>query len=180
MKLNKLKVTLLGFAVVGALTNIQAAGYQEQVQYTTQMVCENHYTPIMEYKQVVVNDGPNYAGGIIGGALGGVLGHQIGGGKGKTAATIGGAVLGTMAGSQPTTHVDTYERPTGNYKVEQVCHQEQVRVSYQENTENRNYSNMNNQYNQNNNQQQKEYNRRNTQTQGTEGESFFDGAAPGM
>lgn len=38
------------------------------------------------------------AGAIVGGIIGGVLGHQIGGGSGKTAATIGGATIGTLIG----------------------------------------------------------------------------------
>lgn len=39
-------------------------------------------------------------GTVIGGAAGGLLGHQIGGGRGQTAATIGGAVVGAVAGNQ--------------------------------------------------------------------------------
>jgi uncharacterized protein YcfJ len=38
------------------------------------------------------------AGAIVGGIIGGVLGHQIGGGSGNTAATIGGATIGTLIG----------------------------------------------------------------------------------
>ncbi|MDP1783894.1 MAG: glycine zipper 2TM domain-containing protein, partial [Sulfuricurvum sp.] len=37
-------------------------------------------------------------GAVAGGALGGVLGHNVGGGRGKTAATVGGAILGVLAG----------------------------------------------------------------------------------
>ncbi|WP_042884570.1 glycine zipper 2TM domain-containing protein [Cupriavidus necator] len=39
-------------------------------------------------------------GTVIGGAAGGLLGHQVGGGRGQTAATIGGAVVGAVAGNQ--------------------------------------------------------------------------------
>ena len=38
-------------------------------------------------------------GMLVGGALGGLAGHQVGGGRGKTAATIGGALLGAWLGS---------------------------------------------------------------------------------
>jgi len=39
--------------------------------------------------------------GTIGGAAaGGVIGHQFGGGKGKDAATVGGAILGAIAGRE--------------------------------------------------------------------------------
>ncbi len=40
----------------------------------------------------------NVAGSVIGGTIGGVLGHQVGAGKGNDAATIGGAILGTIVG----------------------------------------------------------------------------------
>jgi len=39
-------------------------------------------------------------GGLAGAALGGILGSNIGSGSGKTVATIGGAVLGGLAGNQ--------------------------------------------------------------------------------
>lgn len=39
-------------------------------------------------------------GTVIGAAAGGLLGHQVGGGRGNTAATIGGAVIGGVAGNQ--------------------------------------------------------------------------------
>lgn len=39
-------------------------------------------------------------GTVVGGAAGGLLGHQIGGGSGQTVATIGGAVVGAVAGNQ--------------------------------------------------------------------------------
>ncbi len=42
-------------------------------------------------------------GAVAGGVLGGVLGHQIGGGRGKTVATVGGAVLGTISGQKAAT-----------------------------------------------------------------------------
>jgi len=46
-------------------------------------------------------------GTVLGGAAGGLLGHQIGGGRGQTAATIGGAVVGAVAGHQVEKHVGT-------------------------------------------------------------------------
>ncbi len=44
-------------------------------------------------------EGGNTAGSVLGGVAGGVLGNQIGGGSGRTAATVGGAALGMVAGS---------------------------------------------------------------------------------
>lgn len=42
--------------------------------------------------------GSGVAGTVIGGAVGGLAGHQVGGGKGRTAATIAGAVGGALIG----------------------------------------------------------------------------------
>lgn len=57
------------------------------------------------YEQVpipnTVNESPNLYRAIVGGIIGGVIGHQFGGGSGKTAATIGGAALGTALRSTP-------------------------------------------------------------------------------
>lgn len=44
-------------------------------------------------------EGGNVAGALVGAGAGGVLGNQIGGGSGRTAATVGGALLGGLAGS---------------------------------------------------------------------------------
>jgi uncharacterized protein YcfJ len=38
-------------------------------------------------------------GGVVGGAIGGVIGNQFGGGNGKVVATIAGATLGTLIGT---------------------------------------------------------------------------------
>jgi uncharacterized protein YcfJ len=68
-------------------------------------------------------------GAIIGGAAGGILGHQVGGGSGKTAATVGGAILGTIVGK------NLAEGETGSdpsYRIERRC-----KTRYIEKTENR-------------------------------------------
>lgn len=44
-------------------------------------------------------EGGNKTGAILGGVGGGFLGNEIGSGSGRTAATIGGAALGAVAGS---------------------------------------------------------------------------------
>lgn len=63
-------------------------------QHRTRTVCEN----------VTVQDQPKdsnqIAGMAIGGVAGGLLGHQVGGGKGKTLATVAGAVGGGYAGKK--------------------------------------------------------------------------------
>lgn len=61
----------------------------------------------------------NVVGAVAGGALGGVLGHQIGGGSGKTVATVGGAVLGTLAGQKV---ASTYgAQNTAGYQTVRKC-----------------------------------------------------------
>lgn len=54
-------------------------------------------------------------GTLIGGAAGGLLGHQVGGGRGNTVATIGGAVLGAVAGNQIDKRATTNSQTT--YRV---------------------------------------------------------------
>ena len=49
-------------------------------------------------------------GGMLGAAAGGILGNQIGSGRGQTAATFAGMVVGGVAGSAILSRV-----PTGNY-----------------------------------------------------------------
>lgn len=43
--------------------------------------------------------GSGVAGTVVGGAVGGLAGHQVGGGRGRTAATIVGAVGGALIGN---------------------------------------------------------------------------------
>jgi len=47
----------------------------------------------------VTIEGTGTTGGLLGGVAGGLIGNQIGGGSGRTAATVGGAGLGMIAGS---------------------------------------------------------------------------------
>ena len=52
-------------------------------------------------------DDDNIVGKVVGGAAGGILGSQVDSGNGKTAATIGGSVGGTLLGEEyiPTRNV---------------------------------------------------------------------------
>lgn len=62
----------------------------------------------------VTQKGEAGAIGTIGGAAaGGVIGHQFGGGRGKDAATVGGAILGAIAGRE----VEKRARSTTVYDI---------------------------------------------------------------
>ena len=56
----------------------------------------------VETIEVVQGQAPSTsgAGAVVGGVVGGLLGHQVGGGRGNTVATIGGAVVGALAGNE--------------------------------------------------------------------------------
>jgi uncharacterized protein YcfJ len=59
------------------------------------------------------------AGTAIGAVAGGLLGHQVGGGKGKTLATVGGAVAGGYAGKKVQEH---HQEGNAGTHIERRCH----------------------------------------------------------
>ncbi len=65
----------------------------------------------------VNNDGT--MGALIGGVAGGILGHQVGGGRGKTAATVGGAIIGTLVGKNLADKGNN--QPTATYRTQRKC-----------------------------------------------------------
>ena len=54
----------------------------------------------------IQSEQPSGFGGLSGAAIGGVAGSTIGGGRGKTLATIGGGILGALAGNAIENQVD--------------------------------------------------------------------------
>jgi uncharacterized protein YcfJ len=65
----------------------------------------------------------NSGAAVMGGIIGGVLGHQIGGGHGKDAATIGGAILGTVIArnaSRRQSQQRVYQATT-SYQTQREC-----------------------------------------------------------
>ncbi len=58
-------------------------------------------------------------GTAVGAVAGGLLGHQVGGGKGKTLATIGGAVAGGYAGKKVQEH---HQEENAGTHIERRCH----------------------------------------------------------
>ncbi|HVL10028.1 MAG TPA: glycine zipper 2TM domain-containing protein [Burkholderiaceae bacterium] len=78
-------------------------GYQQGYQSQPQGVAPNYalYGRVESIEMLQGQQGSSgILGTVLGGAAGGLLGHQVGGGTGKTVATIGGAVLGAVAGNQ--------------------------------------------------------------------------------
>ncbi|MCF6201751.1 MAG: glycine zipper 2TM domain-containing protein, partial [Hydrogenimonas sp.] len=59
---------------------------------------------------------------------GGILGHQVGEGSGKTAATVGGAIIGTLIGK----NMSDQQQASPGYRIERKC-----KTRYKERTENR-------------------------------------------
>jgi uncharacterized protein YcfJ len=78
----------------------------------TRTVCED----------VTVRDQPKdkhqIAGTAVGAVAGGLLGHQVGGGKGKTLATVGGAVAGGYTGKKVQEH---HQDNNGGTHTERRC-----------------------------------------------------------
>lgn len=107
-------VSLAGCAVPGGYQDGYQQGYQSGYQpgyqgqpsyrgggYQGQQAQGVLYGRVESIETVPAqNDSPNLLGTVVGGAAGGLLGNQVGGGRGRTAATIGGAVIGALAGNQ--------------------------------------------------------------------------------
>ncbi len=71
----------------------------------------SHYNPHYYYGDDC-RDQNAAAGAVAGAIIGGILGSQVGGhGGGRAAATIGGVVLGGMAGSAIARDIDCRDRP---------------------------------------------------------------------
>jgi uncharacterized protein YcfJ len=103
MKTHYLKASAAGFLLALALSPAAV--------FASHTVCRN----------VVVQDQPKdqhqIAGMAIGAVGGGLLGHQVGGGKGKTLATVAGAVGGGYAGKKIQEH-----QQAKHTHVERRCH----------------------------------------------------------
>lgn len=67
------------------------------------------------------NNDTNVGGAIVGGVVGGLLGNQVGGGNGRTVATAGGAIAGTIIGSQVQTRGNNDEYYEGHRRPVERC-----------------------------------------------------------
>jgi uncharacterized protein YcfJ len=102
--------TLLGLILA---TGLGPAHAQDYDHHRTRQVCRDVRV------QDRAKDNHRIAGTAVGAVAGGLLGHQVGGGKGKTLATVGGAVVGGYAGNRvQKNHQDN----NAGYHIERRCH----------------------------------------------------------
>lgn len=71
---------------------------------------QRQYQPRFDYGSDCRDENAT-SGAVLGAILGGLLGSQMGHGGGRTAATIGGIVLGGVAGSAIARDIDCRDRP---------------------------------------------------------------------
>ncbi len=86
-------------------------------------------------RTVLVGPPPGASGGtsgmgaIVGGLAGGALGNQVGQGRGRTAATIGGVVLGALAGNNVEGNMNQPPPPREETVIVPVCHTRYLKKS---------------------------------------------------
>ncbi len=91
--------------------------YSTVTEYASVETCQDVKEPVNNSSTAT-----NIVGTVVGGALGGVLGHQIGGGRGKDVATVGGAILGSIAGNKMTAN----NSDSSSYRIVKQCDVKQV------------------------------------------------------
>ena len=88
--------------LITCMTLVGCAASQSGGAYTrtqTRQVQQVQYGTVQSVRQVLIEGTKSPIGGATGAALGGIAGSTVGGGRGRAAATIGGAVLGGLAGA---------------------------------------------------------------------------------
>ncbi|MEN4920292.1 glycine zipper 2TM domain-containing protein [Achromobacter spanius] len=92
-------VVVTSLAVLGGCANPSASSgvYSYDQAQREQIVRTGTVTGVRPI--VIQNDKSSGVGMVAGGALGGVAGNAIGGGTGRTIATVGGVILGALAGN---------------------------------------------------------------------------------
>ena len=73
-------------------------------------------------RQAGTGGGSSGLGAVVGGIAGGALGNQVGHGRGRTAATIGGVVLGALAGNQVEGNMNQPPPAQEEMVMVRVCH----------------------------------------------------------
>ncbi len=101
---NNHKITILTtvslVAAVLMLTGcVQSHSGQVYSQGQAQRSMHVYYGTIIELREVTIEGSNSGAGAVLGGVAGGVAGSTIGNGRGRTLATVGGALAGLAAGS---------------------------------------------------------------------------------
>ncbi|MDE1894282.1 MAG: glycine zipper 2TM domain-containing protein [Xanthomonadaceae bacterium] len=107
------KSSLLVAALALALPALTATRVEAQSR-PHHVVCEN-----VRVKHGGAKDSHRLIGTGLGALAGGLLGHQVGGGRGKTLATVGGAVAGGYVGNRVEKHQQDKKI---YYTTERRCH----------------------------------------------------------
>jgi uncharacterized protein YcfJ len=111
MKSQLLAVAAIALASAAAIATPPAEAQSRRSQH---QVCEN-----VEVKQINSKDDNRLIGTGVGAVAGGLIGHQVGGGKGKTLATVAGAVGGGYAGNRIQ---KSHQDKNASYNTERRCH----------------------------------------------------------
>jgi len=89
------------------------AKYENIIKRTPYEECWDERVPVRRdhHRRQYYRSNNNYDGfgALIGGVAGGILGNQVGRGRGKTVATIGGALIGSLVGNNLSKR-DRYQR----------------------------------------------------------------------
>ena len=94
--------------------------YRNVIKRVPYQECWDEQVPVESYYDDDSDTVNNNFGALIGGVAGGILGHQVGGGGGKVAATVGGAIIGTLVGKN-LSHPHRSRRYVSGYKTERRC-----------------------------------------------------------
>ena len=101
MMINRMMYSIVA-VVVTALILVGCASSQSSSSYTrtqARQAQQVQYGTVRSVRQVNIEGTKSAAGAVTGAAIGGLAGNQVGGGAGRTAATVGGVLLGAYAGA---------------------------------------------------------------------------------
>jgi uncharacterized protein YcfJ len=99
--------------------------YERVIEQEPYEECWSEHVPVTYYEEQTTrySHGDPTAAAVIGGVAGGVLGHQLIHGKSRDAATIGGAILGTLVGQNAVRRPNMRPAPQAytRYETRQHC-----------------------------------------------------------
>lgn len=110
--MKKMIVILAMLASVIGLQGCASYGVSPSRYTTSEEMRSAHTVPavVVTVRRVHIVNSSNNMGGIIGGSLGGIAANAIGGGHGQMLATVAGAVVGAIMGSQAQNRLAGHQR----------------------------------------------------------------------